>query len=183
FAKAEELGASAMPGRARLELLRSRPAEASALINAALPADGWDRFARTWLLPDQVTIALAVDDLDTARAAATELAESAQIYGSKAMLASAEAAHGALALATGDDDPLPSLRRSVKLWREAGSPYETARTQVLLATALDRAGRPESARVELAHARACFDRLGVRLDVETAIADIAESLTTVRHRA
>ncbi len=174
FAKAEERCASPLPGRARLELLRGHPAEAAALINGALEGDGWDRLARTRLLPDQVTIALANDDLDTARAAAAELAELAQIYGSKALLAAAERARGEVALATGEDDPLPSLRRSVTLWREAGSPYETAQAQVLLATALDRAGQPEAARMELANARACFDRLGARLDAQTAT---AESLT------
>ncbi len=171
FAKAEELGASPLPGRARLELLRGRPAEAAVLINAAREGDGVDRLARTQLLPDQVTIALANDDLDTARAAVTELAELAQVYGSKAMFAAAGAAHGAVALATGEDDPLPALRRSVTLWREAGSPYETARAQVLLATAMDRAGQPEAAQVELANARACFDRLGARLDAEAATAE------------
>ena len=138
------------------------------LINAALESDDWDLLARARLLPDQVTIALAVDDLDTARAAVTELTESAKIYGSKSMLAAAAAAHGALALATGEDDPLPSLRRSVKLWQEAGSPYESARARTLLATALDRAGQPESARIESTAARACFDRLGARLDAEAA---------------
>jgi DNA-binding SARP family transcriptional activator len=180
FAKAEELGASPLPGRARLELLRGRSAEAAALINGALNSRSWDRLDRTRLLPDQVTIALAVDDLDTARAAATELAELAQTYGSAAMLAAAEAARGALVLAIGEDDPLPSLRRSVTLWREAESPYEGARARVLLATALQRAAQPESAWVELGHARACFERLGARLDAETAT---AESLTTAGYRA
>lgn len=178
FARAEERFASPLPGRARLELVRGHPAEAAALINAALEGDGWDRLARTRLLPDQVTIALANDDLDTARAAAIELAELAQIYGSKAMVAAAEAAHGALALATGEDDPLPSLRRSVKLWHEAGAPYESAQAKVLLATALDRAGQPEAARVELAAARACFERLGARLDAEGA-AKVAAELAAV----
>jgi tetratricopeptide (TPR) repeat protein len=173
FAKAEELGASTLPGRARLELLRDRPAEAAALINDALAGRSWDRLARTRLLADQVTIALAVDDLDTARAAVTELGESAQIYGSTAMLAAVEAAHGALALVTGEDDPLPSLRRSVTLWRVAESPYESARAQVLLATALQRAGQPETARVELANARDCFDRLGARLDIEAIAEPVA----------
>ncbi|MGH3900022.1 MAG: BTAD domain-containing putative transcriptional regulator [Pseudonocardiaceae bacterium] len=172
FAKAEESGASPLPGRARLELLRDRPAEAAALINAALAVDGWDRLGRTQLLPDQVAIALAVDDLDTARAASTELSDLAQIYGSKALLAAAETARGALALATSEEDPLPALRRSVTLWREAESPYESARARVLLATAMTRAGQPESARLELALALACFDRLGARLDAE-AIAELA----------
>ncbi len=180
FAKAEELGASPLPGRARLELRRGRCGEAAALINEALAGQSWDRLDRTRLLPDQVTIALAVDDLDTARVAATELGESAQVYGSKAMLAAAEAARGALALATGEDDPLPSLRRSVRLWREAESPYESARVRMLLAAALQRAGQPEAARGERATARDCFDRLGARLDAEAAT---AESLTTADHRA
>ncbi len=179
FAKAEEQGASPLPGRARLELLRGRPAEAAALINTALAGEGWDRLARTWLLPDQVTIALAVDDLDTARAAAADLTQSAQTYGSKAMLAAAEAARGAVALAAGHDDPLPSLRRSVTLWEEAEAPYETARARVLLATALQRANQPEAARAELANAHACFDRLGARLDAEAIAkpAAIAEPAT------
>src|SRR5262249_49788751 len=69
FAKAEELGASALPGRARLELLRGRSAEAAILINEALADRIWDRLDRTQLLPDQVSIALAVGDLGTARAA------------------------------------------------------------------------------------------------------------------
>jgi DNA-binding SARP family transcriptional activator len=180
FAKAEELGASSLPGRARLELLRGRPAEAAALINEALASRIWDRLDRTRLLPDQVTMALAVDDLDTARAAATELGELAQIYGSAALLAAAEAAYGELALATGENDPLPSLRRSVKLWREAESPYESARARVLLATALERAGQPEAARVELATARDCFDRLGAPLDAETAT---VKPPTTAGYRA
>ncbi|MGH3898127.1 MAG: BTAD domain-containing putative transcriptional regulator [Pseudonocardiaceae bacterium] len=166
FAKAEERFASSLPGRARLELLRGHPAEAAALINAALEGDGWDRLSRTRLLHDQVTIALANDDLDTARAAATELAESAQMYGSKALLAAAEAASGELALTTGSDDPVPPLRRSVALWREAYAPYERARARVLLASALDRANQPDAARHERTTARDCFERLGARLDAE-----------------
>ncbi|MDQ2881497.1 MAG: hypothetical protein M3Y48_09755 [Actinomycetota bacterium] len=53
------------------------------MINAALAGAAWDRLGRTRLLPDQVTIALAVNDLDTAEAATSELTESAQTYGSK----------------------------------------------------------------------------------------------------
>ena len=173
FTRAEERFASPLPGRARLELLRGHPSEAAALINAALERDDWDLLARTRLLPDQVTIALANNDLDTARAAATELAESAQIYGSKALLAAAAAAAGELALATGANDPVPLLRRSVALWGEAHAPYERARGQVLLASALDDADQPEAARLERATARACFERLGARLDAEA----ITESAT------
>ena len=75
-------------------------------------------------------------------------------------------------LATGEGDPLPSLRRSVELWQEARSPYESARVRMALGTALDRAGQPEAARRELAAARACFDRLGARLDAEAAATEL-----------
>ncbi|MGH3823521.1 MAG: BTAD domain-containing putative transcriptional regulator, partial [Pseudonocardiaceae bacterium] len=179
FVKAQELGASPLPGLARLQLRRGHPAEAAALINTGLAGEGWDRLDRSRLLPDQVTIALAVDDVDTARAAVTELTEAARSYGSKALLAAAKCAAGELVLATGEGCPLASLRRSVELWREAESPYESARAQVLLATALDRAGQPDAARVELTAARACFERLGARLDAEAA----AELLDATRDRA
>ncbi|MGH3697115.1 MAG: BTAD domain-containing putative transcriptional regulator [Pseudonocardiaceae bacterium] len=181
FTKAEELlWGSSLPGQARLELLRGHPSEAAALINGALSGDGWDRLARTRLLPDQVTIALAVGDLDTARAAATELAESAQIYASRTILAAAERARAELDLVTGESCPLSPLRRSVALWRKIGSPYERARTQVLLATALELAGQPEPARLERAAARACFERLGAQLD---AAACAEELVSTIGDRA
>lgn len=169
FAKAEELGASALPGRARLQMLNGRPAAAAALINSALVGAAWDRLSRTRLLPDQVTIALAVDDLDTARRATTELTEAAQTYRSKALLAAAECARGELALATGEDgDPVQLLRGSVTLWSEAWAPYEGARVRLLLARALDRAGQTEAARHERATARASFERLGAWLDAKAA---------------
>lgn len=165
FTKAEELGASSLPGRARLEVLRGRTAEAAALINAAVAGDRWDRLDRSRLLPDQVSIAVAVGDLDTARAAA-EQAKLAEVFGSTALRAAAECARGEVELAAGDADPVPALRRGVALWQEAGAPYECARARVLLATALSRAGHPEAAQVELSEARSCFDRLGALRDVE-----------------
>ncbi len=84
-------------------------------------------------------------------------------------LASAEAA---FALATGEGDPLPPPRRGVELWQEARSPYESARVRVALGAALDRAGQPDAAQLELAAARACVDRRGARLDAETAAAEL-----------
>ncbi len=179
FNKAQELGASPLPGRARLELRRERLTEAAALIKEGLAGSGWDRLERSRLLPDQVIIALALDDLDTARAAVTELTESARTFGSTALLAAAESARGQLALATGEECPLASLRRSVELWREAESPYESARTQVLLATALKQAGQLKSARVELICARTGFERLGAQLDAEV----VADLLSTFRDPA
>lgn len=169
FTKAEELGASALPGRARLQVLNGHPAAAAALIDSALSDASGDLLGRARLLPDQVSIALAAGDLDTARSAAVELVGAAQIYRSKALLAAAECARGELALATGEDgDPVQLLRRSATLWGEAWAPYESARVRVLLAGALERAGQAEAARQERASARACFERLGAWLDAGAA---------------
>jgi hypothetical protein len=157
------------PARTRPKLLYGRPAGTAVLINSALPSGTRNRRLYSWLCPDQVASVSTVDDLETARVAAIELTELVQTYGSTVLLAAAEAARGALALATGEDDPLPSLRSSVELWREAGSPHQAARTRVLLASALERAGQAETARAELADARACFERLGARQDAEITV--------------
>jgi tetratricopeptide (TPR) repeat protein len=163
YTKAEELGASALPGRARLELRRGNLVEAASLINAAVAVDRWDRLDRSRLLPDQVTIALAVGDLDTALAATAEMAELARMFGTTALRAAAECARGEVGLATGEEDPVRPLRRSVALWQEAGAPYECAQTRVLLACALDGDSQPDAARFELATAQAGFDRLGAQI--------------------
>lgn len=108
-----------------------------------------------------------------------ELEAAAQTYDSMAIHAAAQTARGALALASGEDDPVPVLWRSVMLWREAGSPYESARARMLLATALERAGQPEAARAELAAARDRFDHLGARLDTQA----VTDWLSTTRDPA
>lgn len=59
---------------------------------------------------------------------------------------------------------LDQIVRRAELWQEARSPYESARVRMALGTAFDRAGQPEAGRLELATARACFDRLGARLE-------------------
>lgn len=164
FDKAEELGASPLPGRARLALARGDAGAAAGMLAGALADERSDRLARSRLLPDQVTVALAVGDVDTARSASSELTDAAQVFGSCGLRAAAETASGALALAAGNTDPVAPLRRGVALWVEAGSPYESSRAQVLLAAALRQAGQHEAARYELSVARSCFERLGAGLD-------------------
>ena len=82
FAKASENAAPLQPGTALLLLAQGDAAGAAASIGAALAEVGWNNLARARLLPAQVEIALAADDIVTARSAVTELAELAAVFAS-----------------------------------------------------------------------------------------------------
>jgi len=166
FAKASENAAPPQPGTALLLLARGDPAAAAASIGAALAEAGWSNLARARLLPAQVEIALAGDDIATARSAATELVQLATVFTSPAIRAAADGADGAVLLAEGDrQGAVESLRRSADLWREASAPYDCARSRALLARALLEQGDASRARGELQAARAAFEALGARLEL------------------
>jgi class 3 adenylate cyclase len=57
---------------------------------------------------------------------------------------------------------------AIPLWRDAGAPYETAQTQMLLARAAVLTGDTDVARVELDAAIAVFQGLGAARDLESA---------------
>lgn len=86
FRRAYEFGAMPQPGLALLMLTKGDVEEAARSIQGALaygPApngEPGDVVGRAWLLPAQVEIALARNDLDTARAAAEQLEQIAQQF-------------------------------------------------------------------------------------------------------
>ncbi len=178
LAKATENAAPPQPGTALLLLARGDPAGAAASIAAALAEAGWNNLARARLLPAQVEIALAVDDLATARSAVAELAGLADAFASPAIRAAADTAQGAVLLADGDAaGAVECLSRSADLWRDANAPYERARARTLLARALHARGERSRAQGELQAARSTFESLGAGLDLghlaalDTAVAD------------
>lgn len=134
FAKATENAAPPQPGTALLLLARGDTTGAAASIGAALAEAGWNNLARARLLPTQVEIALADDDIATARSAVIELAELAAVFASPAILAAADSAQGAVLLTDGDGaGAVECLRRAADLWRDANAPYDRARTRALVA--------------------------------------------------
>ena len=166
FSKASENAAPPQPGTALLLLARGDVAGAAASIGGALAEAGWDRLARARLLPAQIEIALAGGDIATARSAATELAELADVYASPAILAAATSAQGSILLAEGDvASAIERLTRSVDLWRDANAPYDRARSRALLARAFLEQGDGGRARGEERAARTVFESLGARLDL------------------
>jgi hypothetical protein len=174
FTRAAQLGSPPHPGMALVRLAHGDVRGAAAAIAVAVEEETWDRLARARLLPAQVEIALADGDAETARSAAAELSEIAARYARPALAAAAECAQARVLLAQGDPAPAAaSLQRGIALWRQAGASYETARARLLLAEALERQGDRRRAHAELDAARAAFEALGARLDLQHATRRLA----------
>jgi class 3 adenylate cyclase len=116
---------------------------------------------RLTLLPAQVEIALAVNDLITARSAAEGLSNLAGKFATLASHASAALARGTVALAESDAATATrELRQAVRWWTELDAPYEAARARRMLAEALLADGAGDAAVVELRAALDGFEQLG-----------------------
>jgi DNA-binding CsgD family transcriptional regulator len=122
--------------------------------------------SRAKILDAYVEIALAGNDVATARAAADELSQIGRKHGAPFLLALSERADGAVLLAEESAaEALPALRKSWTIWCELEAPYEAARTRVLIARACRKLGDDEAADLELAAARDVFQRLGAVTDL------------------
>lgn len=169
FRQAHELGRDPQPGFSLLRLAEGRVEAARAAIRRALADDSRDRLARAQLLPAQVEIALAAGDVETARGAVNELEDTAATYRTGAMEAAALCARGQLQVATGDEAGAQrSFRAGLRGWQELDAPYETARARMGLAAVFRAVGDLETAALELAAARAVFERLGAVIDAARA---------------
>jgi tetratricopeptide (TPR) repeat protein len=169
FTRAGQLGSSPHPGMALVRLAHGDVRGAATSIAVVLADQTWDCLARARLLPAQVEIAVADGDLETARSAAAELAETATRYVRPALAAAAECAQARVLLAEGELVTAATVvRRGIALWREAGAPYETARARLLLGEALEQQGDRKHALVEFDAARATFESLGAALDLQRA---------------
>jgi class 3 adenylate cyclase len=173
YRHAKEWGRDPQPGLALLRLAQGKVDAAGAAVKRSLAATS-DPIARVRRLPAQVGIALAADDLRTARAAVEELESIADAFKiadarTPAFEADLCLAWGRIRLAEGDvEGAIAELERAVATWRQVGAPYEIAQAQMLLGIALRRAGDEDGARDELSAAKTTFERLGAVLDVERA---------------
>jgi class 3 adenylate cyclase len=162
FHRASELGFDPQPGLALLRLEQGHPDMAlQAISNALADESEFVREQRAFLLPAQVTIAVAAGALDVARDAAAALTTLAEACATAALAASAAGARGQVALAEGRvDEAIHGLRRCIGRWAELDAPYEAAQAKVELARAYEAAGRHDDGIMELESARAAFDRIG-----------------------
>jgi DNA-binding CsgD family transcriptional regulator len=121
---------------------------------------------RAGVLPAQFEITLASGDLEEARCARDQLRELADAFDTDMLRAAVAQADGAIAIAEGRAHAaLDPLRCAFGLWERLDAPYEAARVRVLIAHACRALGDDEAAGLEIAAARAVFERLGAQPDL------------------
>jgi tetratricopeptide (TPR) repeat protein len=159
--QAQEMGVTPQPGITDLLLARGKTEAAGASIRRALADRSLGPLDRAKLLPTQVQVALRLDDVETARAAMTELGEIAAVNGRPALRAAAATAAAAVALADGDlDGALGRAEEARALFREVDLMYEAARVTLQIGEILHRMGETERASTEFDAALATFDGVG-----------------------
>lgn len=190
FLAAYETGRDPQPGLALLMLARGEVDEAATALARAL-AEGpesqgqhQDLLSRARLLPAQVEVALARDDLATARAATEELEKLSAEFERPAFEAAALTAQGEIQLHEGDAAAAARvLDRAGKLWRQIEFPYESARARVWLGQALIATGDGGAGRMELGAARSTFMKLGAVLDLKRVEALLSQGREPEADRA
>ncbi|MDP8955520.1 MAG: adenylate/guanylate cyclase domain-containing protein [Actinomycetota bacterium] len=169
FRQAHELGRDPFPGLALVRLAEGNVQAAVAAMKRADAETPSDRLGRAKLLPAEVQIALAADDVSWASQAADEMDSIAEEYGTPALRAAAASVRGAVLLAA--DVPTEALRKfrqSWQLWGEVDCPYEAASARVGIGQAYVALGDQDAAMLEVGAARSAFERLGAVLDAKRA---------------
>jgi DNA-binding CsgD family transcriptional regulator len=166
YRAASRSGCEPQPGLALLRLAQADAPTSAAMIRRALvETTGASR--RAALLPAYVEVMLAVDDVAAARSGACELEQIGAAYDGGMLGAIVDQARGAVALSEGDPSAaLVLLRRAFRQWHELEAPYESARVRVLVGLACNALGDHDAARLERDAARAVFERLGARSDLD-----------------
>jgi DNA-binding CsgD family transcriptional regulator len=160
YRQAAELGHEPQPGLVLSWVARGRAAAALSAIRRLL-AEPQGPVQRSRLLPAAVEVLVAAHLPEEARRSSDELSEVASAFGNPAVKALAAYAGASVALATGDlRSALGQARESSRLWSDIGSPYEAARSRVMVARALRELGDEDSAAGELAAAGRAFAELG-----------------------
>ncbi|HEV2036298.1 MAG TPA: LuxR C-terminal-related transcriptional regulator [Candidatus Dormibacteraeota bacterium] len=165
YRRASAAGRSPQPGLALMRMAEGKVDAAVSAIRRELE-EARDRSRRASLLPAYVEIMIAANDLEAARAAASELSELARVLSAPYLAAVDARAKGALLLAEGDQrGALDSLRRALAAWREIDAPYECARVHVLIGLACRQLGDQDAAEMEFDAARRTFEQLGAGPDL------------------
>ena len=173
YREASRYGWEPQPGLAQLRLAQGRVDSAQSAIRRVLD-ETTEPLKRAGLLPAYVEIMLTAGAVEAAGRASLELEELADQYESAMLDGMVAHARGAVLLAEGDAPAsLAALRRAVDVWRELEAPYEVARTRELVGLTCRALGDDDAATLELDAARAGFEQLRARPDVERVAALLA----------
>jgi class 3 adenylate cyclase len=186
YRKAHELGREPQPGQALLRLAQGKAGEAVAALSRSLGDDEKDLLSRARRLPAQVEISLAVGDVETAKAAASELEEITDRYrvgGERTPLLDGTLRLSLARIATAEEDwdtAEAAARSALAIWTRVGAPYEAAEARIALGMAYERKGDRSGARNEYEAAKATFERLGAVLDAQRTMELLGETSATHR---
>jgi ATP/maltotriose-dependent transcriptional regulator MalT len=181
FARAEELSGGACMGTALLRLAQGRVDAAVRIITGCMAGQSPNPLGRARGLPAHAQILIAAGDLDGARVSVEELEATAASFGTAQLHAMAALARGRLQLAEGQAGAAATtLREAVRRWTELEVPYEVATARTLLAQALRDSGDEDGARECFAVARALFDQVGARLEIEDGPGEVLPNGLTAR---
>jgi len=157
------------PGLARLRLAQDKTDVANALIRR-MSDQVLEPARRALVLDAWVEIALAANDLDSARMAGQELTSLSERFNFPFVRALRSRNAGALLLADNKPDAaLAELEQSRALWHDLQVPYEAARVGCLIARVYRKMGDEESAAVEFGEAQSIFGKLGASLDLACVV--------------
>lgn len=161
YGEAHRRGRNPQPGLALLRLESGDTDAAMRSISSALAAAGGDTLVRARICSAMVRIAVAAGAIEDARAAAKELADTADRYATSGLQAMAATATGAVLTEVGpDEEALAVLRNACERWNDLGAVYQVASTCLLLVDVYRSLGDSPSATLELERAQDVFDRLG-----------------------
>jgi ATP/maltotriose-dependent transcriptional regulator MalT len=169
YREASRRGCDPYPGLARLRLAQGRADDAAASIRRVV-AEQVQPLQRAALLPAYVEIMLARGDVETARAAETELAAITTQHPADGILAGAEYVAAAVALADDSKESAPEAltraRAAWRRWQDLDAPYDAARARVLVGLACRALHDEDGARLEFEAAREVFLAIGAAPDVD-----------------
>lgn len=181
YREASRLGREPQPGLARLRLAQGRADTAAAAIESVLASTN-DDLKRAELLLAAVEIDIAYGDLEGAERARTELESIASRFATTVLRAMAHQAHGELLIAQGRGrEALPVLGAARDAWDAAEVPYATAGARLLMARACRKLGDKDGCALHLDAARATFEDLGARSDLDRLDSFAESSETGVMH--
>jgi DNA-binding CsgD family transcriptional regulator len=159
-------GRDPAPGLALLRLAEGRVDAAAVAIRRTLEHSR-GQLTHPAMLAAAVDIMLAAGEVEEARSAADELAEFAEAADVPLARAVGAYATGSVLLAEGDATAaLGALRQAYLGWRELEMPHDAARARVRIGVACQALGDHDAADLEMDAARAVFERLGARPDLE-----------------
>lgn len=167
FREAHRLGWNPQPGLSLLLASRGEPQAALKQLERALAEPTWtDGQRRGTLLAVLARIAAMSNELERARSALAELAAEPTLSATQGAAAERTRAEGELAYAERDLDGAElSLRRSIALWLEAGSPVQAAQVRLRLCEMLQPFDAM-AAELERGSAEAVFRQVGAEPFVE-----------------